>query len=62
MFKRQYLCQNSLKVLTYKYINYIFKVRLTTVGLLKKKDRNKKSKSQQTSFGQLKAINFTWGI
>lgn len=50
MSNRQHLLQDSLGVLTYKDTNSIFKVRLTTVGLLKKGDRRKKS--QQTSLGQ----------
>lgn len=57
MFKRQHLLQVSLGVLTYKDNNSIFKVILTIVELLKKKVRRKKSKSQQTSLGQLKAIS-----
>lgn len=57
MSKRQHLLQVSLGVLTYKDKNSIFKVRLTTVELLKKKSGEKKSKSQQTSLGQLKAIS-----
>lgn len=57
MSKRQHLLQVSLGVLTYKDNNSIFKVILTIVELLKKKVRRKKSKSQQTSLGQLKAIS-----
>lgn len=55
MSKRQHLLQVFLGALTYKNINSIFKVKLTIVGLLKKKDKRKKL--QQTSLGQLKAIS-----
>ena len=62
MSKRQHLLQVYLGALTYKDINSIFKVWLTIVGLPEKKDRRKKSKSQQTSLGQLKAIISSWDI
>lgn len=42
MSKRQHLLQVFLGALTYKNVNSIFKVKLTIVGLLKKKDKRKK--------------------
>lgn len=48
-------------VTDYKDINSIFKVRLTIVDLLKRSGE-KKSKSQYTSLGLLKAIISSWDI
>lgn len=57
MSNRQHLLQDSLGVLTYKDINSIFKVRLTTVGLLKKGDRWTKKVTTNLFRSVLKAIS-----
>lgn len=57
MSKRQHLLQDSLGVLTYKDINSIFKVRLTTVSLLKKREGKKKKITTNLFRSVLKAIS-----
>lgn len=61
MSNRQHLLQDSLGVLTYKDTNSIFKVILTTMGLLKKGDRRKKKVTTNLFRSVLKAI-FLAGI